>query len=260
MWPHSWPWKVQAAGVGALQAPHKHVSANGTQMADGLKTGVPWITCKQEDGPEPMAGVYEEYVMLGKEVWDITIFSGGINQTIITGSGFLARDITFQNAAGAALRQAVAFSSSSDKSVLKATKTHFIPLCINNSTKNAKSMELNEDSIIQQSGSSSNLLILWWLRSCEKKFNRIEIFSYGQELSLVVATTWAIANMMFNLVEGDSVRQGWYGWCWISVGEGGEAWLEVAMGEFSFEGAFQGDGGLGIGVGVLTSSTLDELQ
>ncbi|GKD92777.1 hypothetical protein Tco_1372614 [Tanacetum coccineum] len=34
------------------------------------------------------------------------------------------------------------------------------------------------------------------------------------------------------------------------VGEGGEAWLEVAMREFSFEGALQGDGGLGIGVGL----------
>ncbi|GJX16227.1 hypothetical protein Tco_0217059 [Tanacetum coccineum] len=37
------------------------------------------------------------------------------------------------------------------------------------------------------------------------------------------------------------------------VGEGGEAWLEVAMREFSFEGALQGDGGLGIGVGFLES-------
>ncbi|GJZ68437.1 NRT1/ PTR family protein 3.1 [Tanacetum coccineum] len=78
------------------------------------------------------AGVYEEYVMIEKEVLDITICGGGINQTIITGdphlggnvinmiiagdlqetttfqvwgSGFLARDITFRNTAGAELGQ-----------------------------------------------------------------------------------------------------------------------------------------------------------
>ncbi|PWA37963.1 pectinesterase, catalytic [Artemisia annua] len=89
------------------------------------------------------AGVYEEYVMIEKEVWDITIFGDGINQTIITGDkhlggdvintinagdlkttstfqvwgyGFIARDITFRNTAGAELEQAVAFLSNSDKS------------------------------------------------------------------------------------------------------------------------------------------------
>ncbi|GJV69893.1 hypothetical protein Tco_1485402 [Tanacetum coccineum] len=96
----------------------------------------------------------------------------------------------------------------------------------------------------------------WWLRLCEKKFNPIEILSYGQELSLVLATTWVIANMMFNLVECDGVRQD----CISQVGEGGESWLEDVMGELSFESSLQGDGGLGIGVGVSTSSTLDELQ
>ncbi|GJY30009.1 putative reverse transcriptase domain-containing protein [Tanacetum coccineum] len=65
------------------------------------------------------AGVDEEYVTKKKEVWDITIFGDGINQTIITevwGFGFIARDITFRNTAGAELGQAVAFLSSSDKS------------------------------------------------------------------------------------------------------------------------------------------------
>ncbi|GKG23935.1 putative pectinesterase, catalytic, partial [Tanacetum coccineum] len=35
------------------------------------------------------AGVYEEYVTIKKEVWDITIFGYGINQTIITGDRHL---------------------------------------------------------------------------------------------------------------------------------------------------------------------------
>nr|GEX35851.1 ATP-dependent zinc metalloprotease FTSH 9, chloroplastic-like [Tanacetum cinerariifolium] len=84
----------------------------------------------------------------------------------------------------------------------------------------------------------------WWLRSCEKKFNLIEIFSYGQDLSLLVARTWAIADMMFNLVKSDGVRQDRCGWCWI---------YEGAVGELSFEGSMQGDGGLGIGLGFLKS-------
>nr|GFA19699.1 galactose-binding domain-like protein [Tanacetum cinerariifolium] len=37
-----------------IGAPGKAYSKWVAQMADGLKTGVPWIMCKQEDAPEPM--------------------------------------------------------------------------------------------------------------------------------------------------------------------------------------------------------------
>lgn len=37
-----------------IGAPGKAYSKWAAQMADGLKTGVPWIMCKQEDAPDPM--------------------------------------------------------------------------------------------------------------------------------------------------------------------------------------------------------------
>nr|GEW29357.1 hypothetical protein [Tanacetum cinerariifolium] len=64
------------------------------------------------------------------------------DQYTVEGSEFLTRHIKFWNAARAALGQAMAFFFGSDKSALRATKIHFIPLCINNSTKNAKSIEI----------------------------------------------------------------------------------------------------------------------
>nr|GEX82593.1 leucine--tRNA ligase, chloroplastic/mitochondrial [Tanacetum cinerariifolium] len=46
--------KTSTAQLNGTLAPHEHVSANGTQIGNGLKPGVPWITCKQKDGHEPM--------------------------------------------------------------------------------------------------------------------------------------------------------------------------------------------------------------
>nr|GMD33898.1 beta-galactosidase-like [Ipomoea batatas] len=37
-----------------IGAPGKAYTKWFTQMAVGLKTGVPWIMCKQEDAPDPM--------------------------------------------------------------------------------------------------------------------------------------------------------------------------------------------------------------
>ncbi|CAL0306926.1 unnamed protein product [Lupinus luteus] len=82
-------------------------------------------------------GVYNEYVEIKKKKWNIMIIGDGINATVITGNrsfidgwttfrsatfavsgrGFLARDITFQNTAGPEKHQAVALRSDSDLSV-----------------------------------------------------------------------------------------------------------------------------------------------
>ncbi|GMJ12731.1 HIGHLY METHYL ESTERIFIED SEEDS, Pectin Methylesterase6 [Hibiscus trionum] len=84
------------------------------------------------------AGVYKEYVDIGTSAKNITLIGDGIDATIITGSksnqtgsstsnsatfgvsgdGFVARDITFENTAGPEKGQAVAFRSSSDFSAL----------------------------------------------------------------------------------------------------------------------------------------------
>ncbi|KAJ4841274.1 hypothetical protein Tsubulata_942612 [Turnera subulata] len=82
-------------------------------------------------------GVYNEYVEIKKKKWNIMMMGDGMNRTIITGNrnfidgwttfrsatfavagrGFIARDITFENTAGPAKHQAVAFRSDSDLSV-----------------------------------------------------------------------------------------------------------------------------------------------
>ncbi|KAL5728191.1 pectinesterase [Ranunculus cassubicifolius] len=83
------------------------------------------------------AGVYSENVVAGNSVKNVMLVGDGIGKTIITGSrsvgggsttfnsatfivtgsGFIARDITFRNTAGAANHQAVAMRSGSDLSV-----------------------------------------------------------------------------------------------------------------------------------------------
>uniref|UniRef100_A0A7N0VB77 Pectinesterase n=1 Tax=Kalanchoe fedtschenkoi TaxID=63787 RepID=A0A7N0VB77_KALFE len=82
-------------------------------------------------------GVYKESVDIKKKKWNIFMFGDGMNNTIITGSksfgggyttfrsatfavsalGFMARDLTFENTAGASNHQAVALRSDSDLSV-----------------------------------------------------------------------------------------------------------------------------------------------
>ncbi|XP_047335549.1 pectinesterase/pectinesterase inhibitor PPE8B-like [Impatiens glandulifera] len=83
-------------------------------------------------------GVYKEYVEINKHQWNIMIVGDGMDASIISGNrsfkggyttfrsatfsvngkGFIARDITFENTAGAEMEQAVAFRSDSDLSVL----------------------------------------------------------------------------------------------------------------------------------------------
>ncbi|XP_014502427.1 pectinesterase/pectinesterase inhibitor PPE8B [Vigna radiata var. radiata] len=82
-------------------------------------------------------GVYHENVEIKKKKWNLMMIGEGMNVTVITGNrsfvdgwttfrsatfavsgrGFIARDITFQNTAGAAKHQAVALRSDSDLSV-----------------------------------------------------------------------------------------------------------------------------------------------
>ncbi|KAK4489559.1 hypothetical protein RD792_005369 [Penstemon davidsonii] len=83
------------------------------------------------------AGEYVENVVLEKAHWNVMVYGDGKTATIVSGSknfidgtptfstatfavagkGFIARDITFRNTAGAIKHQAVAFRSGSDQSV-----------------------------------------------------------------------------------------------------------------------------------------------
>ncbi|XP_057751857.1 pectinesterase/pectinesterase inhibitor PPE8B-like [Arachis stenosperma] len=82
-------------------------------------------------------GVYNENVEIKKKKWNLMIIGDGMNNTVITGNrsfvdgwttfrsatfavsgrGFIARDVAFQNTAGPAKHQAVALRSDSDLSV-----------------------------------------------------------------------------------------------------------------------------------------------
>ncbi|KAF5743134.1 Pectinesterase/pectinesterase inhibitor PPE8B [Tripterygium wilfordii] len=82
-------------------------------------------------------GVYNEYVEIKKKKWNLVMIGDGMDVTVITGNrsvpegyttfrsatfavsgrGFIARDITFENTAGPQKHQAVALRSDSDLSV-----------------------------------------------------------------------------------------------------------------------------------------------
>lgn len=82
-------------------------------------------------------GVYNEYVEIKKKKWNLMMIGDGMNATIISGNrnyvdgwttfhtatfavsgrGFIARDMTFENSAGPEKHQAVALRSDSDLSV-----------------------------------------------------------------------------------------------------------------------------------------------
>lgn len=83
-------------------------------------------------------GLYNEYVEISKKKWNVMMVGDGMDVTVISGNhsfiggwttyrsatfgvkgqGFIARDMTFENTAGAENHQAVAFRSDSDLSVL----------------------------------------------------------------------------------------------------------------------------------------------
>ncbi|KAM7471913.1 hypothetical protein LguiA_010096 [Lonicera macranthoides] len=83
------------------------------------------------------AGEYLGNVILDKSLWNVMVYGDGKGKTIVSGSlnfidgtptfstatfaavgrGFMAKDMTFRNTAGAAKHQAVAFRSGSDRSV-----------------------------------------------------------------------------------------------------------------------------------------------
>ncbi|KAM0887022.1 hypothetical protein ACQ4PT_029314 [Festuca glaucescens] len=85
------------------------------------------------------AGIYREYVVIGKDICNLTLVGDGIDRTIISGNrsvvggryktfdtgtvsvdgpGFVAHDLTIENTAGAINMQAVALRSSSDRSAV----------------------------------------------------------------------------------------------------------------------------------------------
>ncbi|KAM0916694.1 hypothetical protein ACQ4PT_010035 [Festuca glaucescens] len=89
------------------------------------------------------AGIYKENVIIPYEKTNILLVGEGMGATVITssrsvgieglgtydtatvavtGDGFRARDITFENTAGAGAHQAVAFRSDSDRSVLESVE------------------------------------------------------------------------------------------------------------------------------------------
>ncbi|KAM0059311.1 putative beta-galactosidase [Helianthus debilis subsp. tardiflorus] len=48
--------RTSTGPLNGISVPREKLTLNGSpaQMADGLKAGVPWIMCKQEDAPDPM--------------------------------------------------------------------------------------------------------------------------------------------------------------------------------------------------------------
>ncbi|KAJ8447539.1 hypothetical protein Cgig2_031152 [Carnegiea gigantea] len=83
------------------------------------------------------AGVYEENVVISKNVWNVMMYGDGMDKSVVSGKlnfvdgtptfstatvavagrGFIAKDMGFKNTAGAEKHQAVAFRSGSDKSI-----------------------------------------------------------------------------------------------------------------------------------------------
>ncbi|XP_051114488.1 pectinesterase 1-like [Andrographis paniculata] len=120
--------------------PNVTVAADGSGDVRTIKEAVDLIPKKSESRfvIHVKAGTYVENVVLDKSRWNVMIYGDGQDTTIISGSknfvdgtptfetatfavagkGFMARDITFKNTAGAAKHQAVAFRSGSDQSIL----------------------------------------------------------------------------------------------------------------------------------------------
>nr|KAJ0226134.1 hypothetical protein LSAT_V11C100016390 [Lactuca sativa] len=123
---------------GKVMRPNVIVSKDGkgnyTTVAAAVKAAP--FSSKSRYVIKILAGVYREYVEIPKNKTNLMFIGANRNNTIITGNmsvgggsttwksatvavngkGFWARDITFQNSAGAALHQAVALRVSSDLS------------------------------------------------------------------------------------------------------------------------------------------------
>ncbi|GLJ52718.1 hypothetical protein SUGI_1122500 [Cryptomeria japonica] len=126
-----------AAGVtltGNVSTVAKNGSGNYTTITDAINA----VANKSSSRTViyVMAGVYEEYVRVGKNKYNITIIGDGKDATVITGNrsvadgyttfhsatfatvgrGFIARDLTIQNTAGPNKHQAVALRVGGDMS------------------------------------------------------------------------------------------------------------------------------------------------
>ncbi|KAJ0075215.1 hypothetical protein Patl1_33857 [Pistacia atlantica] len=124
--------------------PNVTVAADGTGDFRTIKEAVDKVSKKS---PTRFVifikkGTYKENVILDKHKWNVMMYGDGKTQTIVSGSlnfidgtptfstatvavagkGFMAKDMTFINTAGAAKHQAVAFRSGSDQSVFYRCK------------------------------------------------------------------------------------------------------------------------------------------
>ncbi|CAM8958897.1 unnamed protein product [Rhodiola kirilowii] len=119
--------------------PNVTVAADGTGNFTTLKQAVALIPKKGKTQfvIYVKTGKYVENIVLDKSKWNVMIYGDGKTSTIISGSlnfidgtptfstatfaavgkGFFAKDIKFENTAGAAKHQAVAFRSGADESV-----------------------------------------------------------------------------------------------------------------------------------------------
>ncbi|XP_058086501.1 pectinesterase 2-like [Magnolia sinica] len=130
---------LQASATPASQA-NLVVAKDGSGNFKTIKAAVDAASKRKGSGRFVIyvkAGVYKENVVIGNNMDNIMFVGDGIGKTIVTGSksvgggsttfdsatfaiigsGFIARDVTFQNTAGAAKHQAVALRSGSDLSV-----------------------------------------------------------------------------------------------------------------------------------------------
>ncbi|KAK9078402.1 hypothetical protein SSX86_002459 [Deinandra increscens subsp. villosa] len=130
--------RLMQAGEGK-PTPNVTVAGDGTGDVKTIKEAMGMVKKKSKDVfvIYVKTGVYMENVVLDKSFWNVMIYGDGKEQSIVSGNlnfidgtptfstatfavagrGFVAMDMGFQNTAGAAKHQAVAFRSGSDFSV-----------------------------------------------------------------------------------------------------------------------------------------------
>ncbi|KAL2327526.1 hypothetical protein Fmac_020953 [Flemingia macrophylla] len=126
---------LQANGVGADAVVAADGTGNYTKVMDAV-TAAPNYSMRRFV-IYVKKGVYHENVEIKKKKWNLMMVGDGMNATVVTGNrsfvdgwttfrsatfavsgrGFIARDITFENSAGPEKHQAVALRSDSDLSV-----------------------------------------------------------------------------------------------------------------------------------------------